>query len=226
MLLRDSIYRAIRQAVLTCEFQPGQELREQVLAERYRVSRSPVRDSLLRLEQENLVTVLPRQGYRVRPILASDVEDLFGLHLLIEPACAAAAAIRSDDEALRALDRFRGFVLDNEVEFQSFVDYNQSFHRTIANLSGNARLTAVALDLNEQFERLVRISLHMFKYEIVREAGLEHGPIIDALQTRNANLASRLSHEHSARAHSRMVTALGLIAQQGGSSAASPTTMG
>jgi GntR family transcriptional regulator, rspAB operon transcriptional repressor len=53
-LLRDSVYRALRQAVLTCEFQPGQELREQVLAEKYRVSRSPIRDSLLRLEQERL----------------------------------------------------------------------------------------------------------------------------------------------------------------------------
>jgi len=54
-LLRDTIYEKIRHAILSCEFQPGQELREQVLAERYRVSRSPIPDSLLRLEQENLV---------------------------------------------------------------------------------------------------------------------------------------------------------------------------
>src|SRR3954467_2543048 len=97
-LLRDSVYRALRHAILSCEFQPGQELREQLLAERYRVSRSPIRDSLLRLEQENLVTVLPRQGYRVNPISASDIEDLFGLRLLIAPACAAAAAAADDTE--------------------------------------------------------------------------------------------------------------------------------
>src|ERR1700712_3818899 len=100
MLLRDSIYQAIRWAILNCEFEPGQELREQVLAERYHVSRSPVRDSLLRLELENLVTVLPRQGYRVNPISIPDVENLFELRLLIEPACAAAAA-RADDAALQ-----------------------------------------------------------------------------------------------------------------------------
>ena len=85
MLLRDNIYRAIRSAILTCEIPPGQELREQILAERYHVSRSPIRDSLLRLEYEHLVTVLPRQGYRVNPIAVSDVEDITGLRVLIEP---------------------------------------------------------------------------------------------------------------------------------------------
>src|ERR1700759_4155963 len=111
MLLRDRVYRTLRDAILTCEFQPGLELREQILAERYRVSRSPIRDSLLRLEHEKLVTVLPRQGYRVNPISWSDGEDIFGLRLVIEPACAAAAA-RADEETLRSLGRFRDFARD------------------------------------------------------------------------------------------------------------------
>ena len=100
VLLRNSIYQAIRHSILTGELQPGQELREQVLAERYGVSRSPVRDSLLRLEQENLVTVFPRQGYLVNPISISNVEDIINLRSLIEPSCAAAAA-RADDAALQ-----------------------------------------------------------------------------------------------------------------------------
>src|SRR4051794_3201186 len=109
MLLRDSIYNSIRRAILTCEIAPGQELREQELAARYRVSRSPIRDSLLRLEQEQLVTVLPRQGYSVNRISEADIKEIFGLRVLIEPACAAAAA-KADDAALQGLDRFRGFV--------------------------------------------------------------------------------------------------------------------
>ena len=134
MLLRDDIYRRIRHAILICEFQPGQELREQVLAERYRVSRSPIRDSLLRLEQEDLVIVLPRQGYRVKPILSSEVETLFSLHLLMEPACAAAAA-RADDMALRRLDQFRGFA-DREYTEAGYVEYNASFHIAVAGIGG------------------------------------------------------------------------------------------
>ena len=112
MLLRDSIYSTIRRAILSLEFQPGQELREQVLAERYRVSRSPIRDALLRLEQEGFVTVLPRQGYRVNAISVQDVEAMYDLCLLLEPACAAGAA-QADDAVVATLDRFRAFSQDD-----------------------------------------------------------------------------------------------------------------
>lgn len=202
MLLRDRVYQLLRDAILTCELQPGQELREQILAERYHVSRSPIRDSLLRLEQENLVTVLPRQGYRVNPISISDAEDIFGLRLLIEPACAASAA-RADDAALQILDRFRG-IADTERTEAEFLEYNKAFHRAIINLSGNARMAAIAIELDEQFQRLIRISLQEFDYERVRQVFGDHEAIIDALQAHDSDLAARLSYEHAARAHARM----------------------
>jgi DNA-binding GntR family transcriptional regulator len=222
MLLRDRVYRAIRSAILTCEFQPGQELREQVLAERYRVSRSPIRDSLLRLEQETLVTVLPRQGYRVNPISMSDVEDIFGLRLLIEPACAAAAA-RANGTALRGLDQFRGFAHNQHTESE-FIEYNRSFHCAIINLSGNARMAAIGLDLDEQFQRLMLVSLHDFNYESVRLASGEHEAIIDALQAHDADRAARLSFEHAERAHARISVAVRLVAQQSEEQAEPPPT--
>jgi DNA-binding GntR family transcriptional regulator len=212
MLLRDRVYRAIRDAILTCEFQPGQELREQILAERYRVSRSPIRDSLLRLEQEKLVTVLPRQGYRVNPISMSDVEDIFGLRLLIEPACAAAAT-RANDTALRALDHLRGFAGTERTESE-FVQYNRSFHRKIIELSGNARMATIALDLDEQFQRLVLLTLPDFNDENLHRSSAEHDAIIDALQAHDADQAARLSYQHAARAHARISTAIRTVAQR------------
>src|ERR1700733_8204922 len=159
MLLRDSIYNSIRQAILTCEFQPGQELREQELAARYRVSRSPIRDALLRLDQENLVTVLPRQGYCVNPISVADVKEIFSLRTLIEPACAAAAA-RADEAALQALDRFRGF-MDEEFDETTFVEYNRSFHSAIAELSGNSSGWCFSADLRPISNRHVGCAASM-----------------------------------------------------------------
>ena len=214
MLLRDNIYKAIRRAILTCELQPGQELREQTLAEKYRVSRSPIRDSLLRLEQEKLVTVLPRQGYRVNPISTSDVEDIFGLRLLIEPACSAAAA-RADDVALQGLDRFRSF-LNEEQEDPWFAEYDKLFHRAVADLSGNARMAAVASDLAEQFERLEHASLRAFKYDHVRDMTIQHDAIINALQDHDADRASQLSYQHAADGQTRILSGLQIIAHQWG----------
>jgi DNA-binding GntR family transcriptional regulator len=218
-LLRDSIYRAIRSAILTCEFQPGQELREQILAERFRVSRSPVRDTLLRLEQERLLTVLPRQGYRVNPISMADVADIFGLRLLIQPACAVAAA-QADDTILKALDRFRDYTIDGQKEGE-FVDYKTAFHRAIEELAGNVRMAAIARDLDEQFGRLVRISLRAFEFEQIRDTCAEHDAILTAIQAHDADRAHRLAYEHAQRGHARIAAAL---AQQcGNARGATPT---
>jgi DNA-binding GntR family transcriptional regulator len=210
MLLRDSIYNSLRQAILSCEFKPGQELREQELAARYHVSRSPIRDALLRLEQENLVTVLPRQGYCVNPISIADVKEIFSLRVLIEPACAAAAATQADDSALRGLDRFRDFT-DEDFDEPRFVEYNRSFHNAVAELSGNRRLAAAASNIVEQFERLVLVGQATSDLEAAHRMCDEHDAIIDALQARDADRASRLSYEHAERTHERLATAIGLF---------------
>ena len=76
MLLRENVYEMLRSDILACRLAPGDDMREQELAERYAVSRQPVREALLRLEREHLVTVQPRQGYRVNPISLSDARDL------------------------------------------------------------------------------------------------------------------------------------------------------
>jgi DNA-binding GntR family transcriptional regulator len=206
VLLRDSIYHTIRHAILTGEYQPGQELRGQILAKEYHVSPSPIRDTLLRLEQENLVTVLPRQGYRVKPISVRDVQDLFAFHLLIEPACAAAAA-RVDGMNAEVLQRFRAFVNDDTGEIR-FLEHNILFHRAVADLSGNARLAAVAFDLAEQFQRLTRVILHVFNHEQARNEATEHDAIIDAIQAHDPESASRLSYEHAIGAHACVAAAL------------------
>ncbi len=206
MLLRDNIYRAIRSAILTCELQPGQELREQILAERYHVSRSPIRDSLLRLEYEHLVTVLPRQGYRVNPIAVSDVEDITGLRMLIEPACAAAAA-RRDDDAVTILDRFRDYH-DNEAVYNTFLEYNCGFHRAVADLSGNPRMAAVMHDLLEQFDRLVRFSLPNYMQLDIHVVMENHRAIIDAIQAHDADRASQLARHHVEGGRARLLESL------------------
>ena len=105
MLLRDNVYESLRSDILTCHFAPGDDMREQDLAERYAVSRQPVREALLRLEREHLVTVQPRQGYRVNPISLADARDLLRFRLALEPACVAEAIENASDDVLKALER-------------------------------------------------------------------------------------------------------------------------
>src|SRR5215470_18708515 len=121
MLLRDDVYERLRADILSCQLAPGDDMREQELAERYAVSRQPVREALLRLEREHLVTVQPRQGYRVNPISLSDARDLLQFRLVLEPACVAEAIESASDAVLEALDEFRLFSGDHEA----FITYNR-----------------------------------------------------------------------------------------------------
>ncbi|WP_144766668.1 GntR family transcriptional regulator [Methylobacterium dankookense] len=203
MLLRDNIYHAIRSEILACRMPPGAEVREQELAERYAVSRQPVREALLRLERERLVTVHARQGYQVNPISIADARDLLQFRLVIEPACAGDAAEAGSAEALAALDAFR--TLDAGTDF---IDYNRAFHTALAQASGNRRMAATARDLIEQADRLVRVSLAAIKGREPAQLIAEHAEIIDAMQRRDARTARRLVREHVAQAQRRIIPAL------------------
>src|ERR1700761_6534196 len=132
MLLRDNVYESLRADILNCRFAPGDDVREQDLATRYAVSRQPVREALLRLEREHLVTVQPRQGYRVNPISLSDARDLLRFRLALEPACVSEAIEHASDSALAALDQYRKFSGDHE----NFITYNPAFHSALAHASG------------------------------------------------------------------------------------------
>jgi len=203
-LLRDNVYVALRADILACRVAPGEEMREQDLAALYSVSRQPVRDALLRLEQENLVTVHARQGYRVSPVSVADARDLFRFRMALEPACAAEAAENASDAELLFFDRFRSF----DGDAHAFIDYNRSFHAALAEACGNRRMAASACELIEQADRFVRVSLASIKGRDPTQLVAEHAEVIDALQKRDGRRASRLIRAHVAEAERRIVSAL------------------
>jgi DNA-binding GntR family transcriptional regulator len=203
VLLRDNIYDALRFDILACRLAPGTEIWEQDLAAQYGVSRQPVREALLRLERERLVTIRPRQGYQINPISVADARDLFGFRLVLEPACAALAAETSPTATLADLDRFR--TLEPGADF---IAYNRDFHVAMAQASGNRRMAAVACDLIEQADRLVRVSLADIRGRDPSQLVAEHAAIIDALQARDGRRAKRIIRDHVSSAQKRVLSAL------------------
>ena len=204
MLLRDNVYESLRADILNCRLAPGDDVREQELAQRYAVSRQPVREALLRLEREHLVTVQPRQGYRVNPISLSDARDLLRFRLALEPACVAEAIEHAPDKTLKALDDYRRFSGDHE----GFIAYNRAFHSALAYASGNRRMAGALCDLIGQADRLVRVSLaNIRNHDPTRLVG-EHIELIEAMQRRDRRRASRLIKTHIRQTEKRVLPAL------------------
>ncbi|TMA20775.1 MAG: GntR family transcriptional regulator [Deltaproteobacteria bacterium] len=205
-LLRVDIYQKLREEILACELPPGADLREQSLAARFSVSKSPVRDALLRLERERLVTISPRQGYRVAPVSVADARDLFRLRSVLEAASVMEGARAAPDEDLQALDRFRSF--REKSQRGGFLAYNREFHCALARLSGNERMTTAACELIDQMHRLIRVSVDNVERREPNRLVLEHVRIIEALQRRDGRRAAALLRRHIDAAERRVARAL------------------
>lgn len=197
-LIRHKVLDLIRQDILSCAFQPGEELRETDLANRYSVSKSPVREALHQLKFEGLVETEPRRGHRVTPISVSDARDILDMRETLEMAAAIRSCKEADTRDLAALDVYREADVDC---VRSFTSYNREFHFALSELSGNRRLANEMRRLLDAYERLCIVSLERMQsvHGNLHTALSDHCEIIDALQARDTTRARRISQRHVRR---------------------------
>ena len=206
-LIRHKIYEQLRADILSCALTPGMQFREGDLAEKFGVSKSPIRDALQRLEIEGLIEIEPRRGHRVAPISIADAEDILDLREILEAGALRTIISRVSDEELKALDRFREA---NTSDMNAFADYNREFHLAICRASGNARLASSMAGLMENYDRLCIVAPRRERDEIgsMSDALADHNTIIDALQTRNAAAAVRASARHVRKSRTKVMRGL------------------
>ena len=205
--MRDEVYERLRNDILTCEFKPGSQVHEQDLAQRYAVSKSPIRDALLRLQEQRLVEVLPRRGYRIRPISVIDAREMYEMRLLLEQFCLRRAIERASDEELKQLNRF--LVVPQAIDLAAWITYNREFHIAIALICGNQRMARASIEVVEQFDRLTYTGISSLGDRKVLQCFVdEHGEIIRAMQRRDKRKACALVREHIESSRRRLLDRL------------------
>jgi GntR family transcriptional regulator, rspAB operon transcriptional repressor len=205
-LVRTGVYEQLRAEILCCSLKPGAQLQERQLAERFHVSKSPVRDALLRLAEQDLIEVLPRIGYRVKRISLSDVRDLYEMRQLLERECIARLIDSAPAEALVRLNAYRAGGAGSELA--QWIDYNRAFHAFFADHCGNARLARTARDVIEQFDRLTYTSVTSDPTVVLGDFVAEHCALIDAIQARDKRQAVAISKEHIESSRRRVLQTL------------------
>ena len=106
--LKQVVYEELKRRIVTCEILPGSMLTEGALCETLNASRTPVRDAVSRLEQENLLSIIPKKGIRVHRVSLNNVEELYVTRLFVEPQLVRAYGNRISDEIYcRFLNDFR-----------------------------------------------------------------------------------------------------------------------
>jgi GntR family transcriptional regulator, rspAB operon transcriptional repressor len=206
------VYERLRADILSCAMRPGVRFQERQIAERFNVSKTPVRDALIKLQEQNLVEVIPRKGYRVAPISLTDARELYEMRLIFEREGISRTIDHADAAILDGLDAFRA--LPGYGGMRDWVAYNRGFHIALVRDCGNARLARTATEVIEQFDRMTFTSVSAAglrsgaKVVNMAERLREHGEIIDAVQARDRRRALALSREHIEGSRRRLLAAL------------------
>ncbi|WP_127145575.1 GntR family transcriptional regulator [Pelagibacterium montanilacus] len=205
-LVRTRVFNTVRREILACQLMPGEELRENELAQRFGVSKSPIRDAMQKLEYEGLIEIEPRRGHRVKPISIADAQDLIDLRIILECGALRSVAERATDADLAELDTFREA---DTTSIAAFTKYNHSFHQRVSELSRNARLEEQIRIVMENYDRLCVVSLNNPAGRDRFSGPLkDHRAIIDALQTRNGKKASVLVSKHIEKSRTSIMRGL------------------
>jgi DNA-binding GntR family transcriptional regulator len=206
--MSDVVYERLQGFLLDGEIQPGERIRVDELARRLGVSQTPVRESLNRLEAEDLVTKTHLIGYSATPKLTPErFEDLFETRFLIEPYCSGLAAGRhrgSEAERIAALAaQMRARYQGGTMSYAAFARADAEFHEAVIAATGNNYFVEIfaKLHCHLQLFRLLRDS------RVTEDALDEHDEIVTAIRQRSEESATEAMRAHLTASRTRLRTA-------------------
>lgn len=195
--LTQQVYKLLRAEILTCVLEPGQDISESELAERFDVSKTPVREALATLRTEGLVRTFPRRGYQVAPITFGDLNELFTLRTMLEAGAAELACQRITDTEIESLQKLADVVYDRaeQPSLKRFIQANREFHLAIGKASGNERLHQVLARQIDEMERFFYLGARL--RDVSGETKDDHRAIVETLRRRDPAAARAIMIRHN-----------------------------
>jgi DNA-binding GntR family transcriptional regulator len=168
-----------------------------VLTRRYKGSRTPVREAAVRLQQENLLRIVPNRGYFVSHLSVKETIDMYEYRAAVEGACAELAAQKGvDQHTLEQLQRLAGteYQMYDRESYLRLIVADTAFHVGIAQLTGNALLVRSVANMRCQMERIMYAAIDIgYPGEVTAR---EHKALLEAIRSQDPQLARRLMIDH------------------------------
>jgi|Cm1ome_4_1110797.scaffolds.fasta_scaffold05600_5 DNA-binding GntR family transcriptional regulator len=211
MVLREKVYQVIKERIVNGQYRPGQPLNEKEIIEELQVSRTPFREAINALNEENLVQIFANRGIFVREITAKDLANSFEIRFLLEPYVTRVACLHMPDAVIRNLvERCQNCLA---AGYRDMLREDEYYHQTLLQYIDNRQLTKIMRNLYEQN----RMQVAMFD---AAEKGLiserrqkaaiasvqEHLGILTHIAKRDADGAAQATEAHLIEAQKRAVT--------------------
>jgi DNA-binding GntR family transcriptional regulator len=189
-----AVRESLENAIACGEFVPGSRLDETTLANRYGVSRTPVREALQQLAAAGLIEMRPRRGAVVATASPERLYEMFEVMAELEAMCARLAARRISPEGLARLQAAQADCADHRADPDAYYDANERFHQAIYALSGNAFLAEEASALQKRLRPYRRLQLRVRNR--VSTSYAEHESIVAALAAGEGERAAAEMRDH------------------------------
>ncbi len=205
--LKDHVYERLREAIIDMNiYDDDAELRldERSLAEQLAISRTPLREALARLEQEGFIAIKPRRGVFVLRKTLGEILEMIVAWAALESMAASLAAVNATDDQIAALRKhaMRNSGSSTRADLSEYSEANIEFHQMILEMSGCKLLSTMADGLFVHMYAVRRRALE--EDDRATRSVADHLAIIEALEIRDPDLASRMVREHSMRLHAHI----------------------
>ncbi|MEH7748113.1 GntR family transcriptional regulator [Neobacillus drentensis] len=198
-------YLATRHAIRQLQLPPGQTILEREMADILGMSRTPVREALVRLEMEGWVKLIPRRGFVVAPIVADDLQHIYEVVEALDGIAGSLAAKRATSEELDKLDHLieeQEKALEEE-NLIAWTDLDEQFHQLIVDIARNPRLRGV---MDSQSDQLYRARLFTIKLRPKPTRSImDHKAIVSVMRAAEPDAARSMLQSHRFRARSEIL---------------------
>lgn len=185
------VAKALSAAIIEDRLKPGERLIEYELAERYGVSKSPIREAFRLLEQEGLVTSYPRRGVMVTKINRRDIEELYAIRACLLALQVRLVAEKATDVDLKELDEAFEAMRQaaDQPDVKGYFDANIVFHDLLSGIADNRKLAQLLQVSGKQTLRFRFLSLTV--PQRIPESLAQHAQVLEALRLRDPAAAER-----------------------------------
>lgn len=194
-----NVYEALRRDIVEMSLAPGDPVDETRLAKRFDLSRTPIREALVRLAAEGFVTTLPNRNTVVAAIDFAAMPIYFDALVLMYRVTTRLAAMRRTDDDLTAIRALQAAFADAVKRADAFamIAVNRDFHVAIAEAGRNTYFTQLFSRLLDEGRRLLRLYYSSYDDHLPQRFVDEHDIIIEAIVARDAERADHLAFEHA-----------------------------
>lgn len=195
-ILRDEVYLSIKEAILTGELAPGERISIGRLLQEIGFSPTPIREALLKLEQEGFVSRLPRGGFIISRFTQKDIDQIFDIRSLLESYAVGLAIQHIKKEDILWLERN---IKESEQyiqkkEWNKVSALNTEFHDYLNRLSENERLLSI---INELRDQIFQFRSAILRVPLKAKISIDHHKkMTDAIKKKDVQLLKKLAQEH------------------------------